>query len=139
MPRLSKQTAQKRSASRILEFLQQTGIDTSEINLPTETDEEQLLEAQAVVNYFVQRKEHGNRDVPGWIYETCKVCGDTFVYAYHYEGIKSCSIECMANQLRDIGIEWHYGRPQHLRWGSNFPAIVSAQALRQIEEVLEEA
>lgn len=133
MPKLKQKTAIKRSQSKILEWLQEQGEDTSGITVPLMTDEEQLLEAQAVSNYFEARK---NNVTKGWHYQDCKVCGETFVYSYHYEGIKTCSIECMAGQLREQGIEWTYGRDLYLRWGNTYPAVVPPPALEAINSLL---
>ena len=127
MPRLKKQTQIKRTQAKILEFLQSQGLDTSGIKEPLLTDEEQLLEAQSVLNYFENNKE-------GFYYEKCRGCGMKFAYSYHYKGIKSCSIECMAAQLRKIGIQWHYGRDLHDRWDRYYPAIVPGVVLELTEE-----
>lgn len=127
MPKLKKQTQIKRTQNKILEFLQAQGVDTSEVSEPLMTDEEQLLEAQAVLNYFERNKE-------GFKYETCRGCGQKFAYSYHYDGIKSCSIECMAAQLRKIGINWQYGRPLHLRWDRFYPAVVPSPVIALEDE-----
>lgn len=124
MPRLKKETERKRTQSKILEWAAKQGIDTSEIKTPLMTDEEQLLEAQAVLNYFERNGE-------GFHYETCSnpACGMKFAYSYHYNGIKTCSIECMADNLRRVGINWHYGRDLNQRWDRYYPAIVPGVAL----------
>lgn len=127
MPRLKKETQIKRVQSSILEFLEKQGHDTEKIELPLMTDEEQLYEAQAVLNYFESNGENFH-------YETCSSCGMQFVYAYSYNGIKTCSIECMRDNLRRIGLDWHYGRSLKMRWGRYYPAVVPGYALAAIQD-----
>lgn len=95
-----------------------------EEKLPS-TLEERLMEAQSVVNFFYHRSE--------FKIIKCKICKQEFAYKYHYNGITMCSIECMRECLREIGLDWTIDRPLELRWGPYAPAVVPAVAYSLIQ------
>src|SRR5678816_4767811 len=74
-----------------------------------ETDEELILEAQAVLTYY---RERGTT----FITEICRSCKLKFAYSYSYTGVKYCSIECIHQALQKIGLSWTMGRELSLRY-----------------------
>lgn len=87
-----------------------------------ESELEVLIEAQSVI-YFIETKGRGFKK------ETCKTCLREFVFSYHYDGIKQCSIECMSKALEILGLTWTPNKPLEQRWGRIIPAIVPAKVL----------
>ncbi len=92
------------------------------IDVPIETIEDQVREAQAVIGYFEARGED-------FYEQKCKRCGRTFAYKWRYRGVAYCSVQCMKDVLADIGIEWNPMKLPHERWGRTIPAIVPPEAL----------
>jgi hypothetical protein len=110
------------------------------------TEEEAILEAQSVLNYYHWRKrlvrEKGETDRVWearqrvWQYKECKGCHETFAYSYHYDGVAYCSLDCLNVALKEIGLSVTYGQPLMKRWGLAYPGIVPSSALRTVESVL---
>lgn len=140
MPRLKSDTAKKRAFEKVQEFLKKQGVKEAEtMEMPLMTHEEEMYEAQAVLNYFSLRiKPRSGGDLKGWTYRRCAGCGEEFVYSYAYEGIKSCSIKCMADQLEAIGLKWTPGRDLRLRWDRAYPAIVPSNVFAMMKPESEE-
>lgn len=92
------------------------------IDVPIETIEDQVREAQAVIGYFQTRGED-------YYEKTCKKCGRLFAYKWRYDGVAYCSVTCMKDVLAEIGIEWNPMKMPHERWGRTIPAIVPPEAL----------
>lgn len=104
----------------ILERLEkQTGI---KIELPPETAQDRMLEAQSVLNYFTVNDGK-------WKTIKCATCGLMFSYRWNVDGIKQCSVECMAEALKKIGLEWNPGREPSKRWGQTVPAVLPPSVL----------
>lgn len=102
------------------------------IDVPIETIEDQVREAQAVIGYFQTRGED--------FYEkTCKNCSRLFAYRWRYEGVAYCSIQCMKEVLAEIGIEWNPMKMPHERWGKTIPAVVSPEALEILKSIAPES
>lgn len=107
------------------------------------TEEEQVLEAQSVLNFYEWRRtlirQKGESDriwearQRVWKYKICTGCDARFAYSYHYDGVKYCSLDCLKKELRAIGLELSVGRPLNLRWGHRYPGIVPSSALLAIE------
>jgi len=90
--------------------------------------ETSVFQAQAVLNYF---SALGN----GFYHRPCKICDRIFAYSYSYPGIKTCSVECMKEDLARIGIEWDPEKPLRERWNRIMPAIVPPEALELLQKV----
>ena len=110
------------------------------------TEEEAMLEAQSVESYYHWRKhlvrEKGESDRAWearqriWQYKTCSECKNRFAYAYHYDGVKYCSLDCMVSGLKKLGIQFHPGRPMQKRYGYQKPSVVPSAALEAVESLL---
>lgn len=122
------------------ELKQSYGIDT------LYSQEEQIYEAQAVLNFFRYRitplMEKGETEQKfdarynEWRFKKCEGCGEEFAYAYHYDGVKYCSLDCLEKALAEVGIKLTRNRPLELRWGRTaYPAIVSSSALKTLRSL----
>lgn len=96
------------------------------IQAPLEDQEALMWQAQSVLNYFKSRGQ-GFKERP------CKWCGCVFAYAYSFEGVGYCSIQCASRALQEIGIQWQPGKPLSERWGQYVPAVVPSQVLEILE------
>lgn len=110
------------------------------------TEEEAILEAQSVLNFYEWRKrlvrEKGETDriwearQRVWTYKECAGCKEPFAYSYHYDGVKYCSLDCLQAGLKEIGLKVTYGQPLMKRWGLRYPGIVPSSALKCVESAL---
>lgn len=111
------------------------------------TEEEQLYEAQSVLNYFQWRKRLvRERNEPDriwearlrvWQYKQCEGCKEKFAYSLHYDGVKFCSLDCLRAALKEDGIEFNPYRPLFKRYGFHQrPGIVPSSALKSVEFAL---
>lgn len=114
--------------------------------------EEQVYESQAVYNYFTSRVQprQGPKEKDAdfekryneWRFRTCEECNQEFAYAYSYEGVKFCSLDCLDAALRKIGLKVTRGRDVKRRWNPLYhPAIVPSSAfaiLKSSEESADE-
>lgn len=111
------------------------------------TEEEQLYEAQSVLNYFQWRKrlirERNEPDriwearLKVWQYKICDGCKEKFAYSLHYDGVKFCSLDCLRAALKEQGIEFNPYRPLFKRYGFHQrPGIVPSSALKSLEYAL---
>lgn len=111
--------------------------------------DESVMEAQSVINFFytrvqprepkqrtgetklafAQRQVDYHKAYDEWRIRLCGGCKQPFAYAYHYEGVKFCSLDCLDGELRKIGLSVSYGRELSMRWGSHAPAIVPPSVL----------
>jgi hypothetical protein len=132
--------------AKIAQFLNKDVEEVKEIKA-VYTEEEAILEAQSVSNYFHWRKrlqkgpketdEQFARRQKMWQYKDCKECDGRFAYSYHYDGVKFCSLDCLKSNLAKMGITYHPNRPPEQRWGFTRPGIVPSSALAAIESALE--
>lgn len=118
------------------------------------TYEEKVLQRQSIINYFrtvysakepVQKtgetkaefakrltEYHNARNE--WRRRICEGCGFEFIYAFNYEGVKFCTLECMDAELRKIGVEVTPQKGGPARWGPiKHPAVVPATAVKALE------
>lgn len=128
---LSKETKQKRAldlASEMLKMFGKTPEAIEEaVQLPLESQDDLMREAQSVLNYFEARGD-------GFKQIICKQCGELFAYSWNVDGVKYCSIPCMDKALKAIGLKWTPGRDVRERWGSYVPAVVPPRALQAMQE-----
>jgi hypothetical protein len=110
------------------------------------TSEHAYYEGQAVLNFFKARiqprLEKGEKEVDfdkryrEWRIRKCEECSEEFAYAFTYDGVKFCSLECLDLALHRIGMEVTPGRPLHLRWGEYFaPAVVPPSAFATLKRL----
>lgn len=83
---------------------------------------------------YVARCAEYERAFNEWRFRECKGCKETFAYAYHYEGVSYCSLECLDAELRKIGVAVTPGKDPATRWGNQHPAVVNSETLRVLEE-----
>lgn len=105
--------------------------------------EDYAYEMQSVLNFFeariqprIEAKETPvafDKRYREWRVKICKGCGEEFAYAYHYDGVGSCSLECLEKALNAIGIKFSRHHDLRRRWGQMHPAIVPATALAALK------
>lgn len=96
-----------------------------DIVLPDETLSSQMAEAQAVVSYV---QDSG----VDWREKVCSSCHKPFRFKWDREAIGYCSVPCMAEAARAIGLTWDPTRPPESRWGKTIPLVVSGHALEAL-------
>lgn len=117
--------------------------------------EERVFQKQAIINFFTnyiapekpvsrqgeskvafsKRLAEYERKRAEWRIRTCKGCKLEFAYAYSYDGVAYCSLECLDEALRKIGLELTVGRDLKKRWGLHHPAIVPASAFETLRNL----
>lgn len=111
--------------------------------------EQLAYEAQAVYNFFTARIQPALTKATGeteaaftarqdkayqeWRFKVCEGCNERFAYAYHYDGVKFCSLECLETALGRVGIQFSRHKDLRRRWGVRYPAIVPSSALQALE------
>lgn len=124
MARLSKEEQIEKALAAASAFMGR------EIELPVETKDDLIREAQSVINYFECKGE-------GFTEKICKTCKLQFKYSHPTGGISYCSIDCARVALKEIGLDWDPSRPIHLRWGRFVPAVIPPKALILVDDILE--
>ena len=120
------------------------------------TYEEKVLQRQSIINYFrtvyaakepVQKTGESKAEFAKrytewqnarneWKRRRCEGCGLDFVYAFNYEGVKFCTLECMDAELRKIGVDVTPQKGGPARWGPlKHPAVVPASAVKALEDL----
>lgn len=135
----------KRDENLLAKIAAQLGKNLEEIKeaaQPLYTAEATILEAQSAFNFYEARvrPEQGMKETKTdfekryreWQFKLCRRCDREFAYAYHYEGVAFCSLECVDAALQEIGMILTRGRDVRLRWGQKHPAIVGPDALTTI-------
>jgi hypothetical protein len=146
----------KRQENLLAKIAAQLQMDVEEIKdkaAPLYTTEARTLQAQAVLNFFsvrvklerqmvtVNGKKRPETDAEfearyrEWNFKTCKHCKLEFAYAYTYDGVAYCSLECVDASLAEIGLQVTRNRDPKMRWGNFHPAIVSASSLAELRDV----
>jgi len=120
------ETKQAKALALAASFL---GKDVNEIEIPIETTEDKLSEAEAVLRWHQTRGE-------GFKQKECKNCGLVFAYSWNRDAISICSVHCAAVQLKKIGIDWNPHKTARDRWGKTAPLVVPPEALSVLQEVL---
>lgn len=127
---LTLKTKQQRALKAAAEVL---GVSVEELPVPiiVETEQSKIAEAHAVTTFI----ETQGKDFK---YKTCEICKKKFTYKWHTDGIKCCSVRCMATKLENMGLQWDPNRDPKRRWGLVVPLIVPAFALENIQSLLDE-
>lgn len=142
--------AQQRKFEEALKGIaERRGVSTEDIKEDAGFDtlystEGAVYEAMAVFNFFKSRIEPRleNKEDPKafdrryreWRFRRCDGCSEEFAYAYHYEGVKFCSLDCLEKSLAEIGITFTRHRDLKRRWGPTaYPAIVPSSALKALK------
>lgn len=99
------------------------------IEVPTETTNDLIREAQAVINYFQSNSS-------GFKTKECKYCHHIFAYSWDVEGIAYCSVTCMKMALQAIGLTWNPTKRPSERWGRTVPAVVPPAALSILQDLV---
>lgn len=144
----------KRQENLMAKIAAALGKDVEEIKeaaAPLYTTEARILQGQAIYNFFKARikpekcmvtvngKTRQETDfefqarVNEWRFKTCAECDLTFAYAYSYDGVKFCSLECLDAALKKIGLQVTPNRDVKMRWGMSHPAIVPSSVLEELQ------
>lgn len=140
---------QNKLAKILAGFAKHNGGDVEELQaavLPLYTNETVAYQGQAILNFFASRiqprLENKESEVAfdaryrEWRIKKCKTCNEEFAYAWSYDGVANCSMECLEKSLHEIGIAMTRDRPLSLRYGIvSHPAIVSPSALESLKEL----
>lgn len=149
MPKIGKR--QENLLAKIAEALGKNVEEIKEKAAPLYSYEEEVYQRQAIINFFEARvqptrrmiKENGKSRqetdaefearYKEWNFKKCKHCTEIFAYAYTYDGVAYCSLECVDAELKKIGLELTRGRDTKRRWGNHHPAIVPPSALEALQ------
>lgn len=113
---------------------------------PLYSQESTMYIGQAILNFYQGRIKptmyKGETEVAfdaryrEWRIKNCKICGEEFAYAWSYDGVANCSMECLNNALREIGMSLTRDRDLTLRYGVySHPAIIPAPAFAALKEI----
>lgn len=135
--KLKSETVRQRAQNKALEWLKESGasldslqkVEEAPIEKPAETRDDKVREAQSVLHYFATRGA-------GFKQKVCKYCHQVFAYKWNTDSIGYCSIACMSESLKLIGIKWDPDKDQAERWGKFAPAVVPPRALEILEDLL---
>ena len=107
---------------------------------PLYSTESHMYNGQAIINFYkariqplVEKKETSaqfDKRFREWRIRICAECDEEFAYAFAYEGVKYCSLECLDKALNKIGLSVTRGRDLKVRYGSYHQAIVPPDALK---------
>jgi hypothetical protein len=136
----------KRQENLMAKIAAQLGKNVEEIKeaaAPLYTMEAKVYQRQAIYNYFTARvrpeKQPKETDAQfearqnEWKYKICENCKEKFAYAYSYDGVKFCSLECVDAALRKLGLQVTPNRDPKKRYGIAQPAVVPASVLATLE------
>jgi hypothetical protein len=136
----------KRQENMLAKIAAALGKDVQEIKeaaAPLYTTEARVYQEQAIYNFFTVRikPERRSKETDAefdarykeWRFKICEECDTRFAYAYSYDGVKFCSLECVDAALRKIGLQVTPNRDTKKRYGNQHPAIVPASALLALE------
>jgi hypothetical protein len=124
--------------------------EIKEVAAPLYTDEARVLIAQSVYNFFTARVRPERKVKESdsafearyreWNFKICRHCQGEFAYAYAYDGVAFCSLECVEADLREkTGLDLTKGREPKMRWGIRHPAIVPAPVLTELRSSFSES
>ena len=148
----SQSTREQKKYEKLLAGIAQlTGQDLEKVKEDAGFDnlyskEESFYEGQAVYNFYKARiqprLEKGelpkdfDKRYREWRIKKCDNCQEEFAYAFNYEGVKFCSLDCLEYALQKIGLKFTRGRDLKKRWGMFFhPAIVPSSAFEALKQL----
>lgn len=110
------------------------------------SDEDAAYELQSVLNFYKARIEPfiGAKELvkdfderyAEWRFKICNGCGERFAYAYLYDDVGCCSLDCLEAALLKIGIIYSRHKDIKRRWGHEaHPAIVPSIALQSLQNL----
>jgi hypothetical protein len=134
------------------QFSQVNGTPLQELQKKVETslysDEELMYEAQSVLNFYEARirpylekgekPENFDKRYREWRIRVCKACGEEFAYAWTFDGVSCCSLECQETELAKIGLRFSWHKNFKRRYGYTFPAIVPSSALATLRTAFQD-
>jgi hypothetical protein len=141
---------QQNQLNKLLESLakvNKTNVDElKEAVLPLYSQENLLYNGTAVYNFFQfrikpylekgEKPEQFDSRYREWKFKICAQCLGEFAYAWHYDGVKFCCLECLDNSLQDVGLKVTRGRDLRLRYGTtSAPAIVDSSTLTELKNL----
>lgn len=145
-----KKTDQNKLAKILEGFAKHSGTTVTAEELqeqikPLYSQESTMYIGQAVLNFYTARIqpriEKGEKEPAfdaryrEWRIKKCKHCHEEFAYAWSYDGVSYCRMECLQAALNEIGITLTRDRDLTLRWGIySHPAIVPSDALAVLKE-----
>lgn len=117
---------------------------------PLYSNESAAYIGQSILNFYAARiqprLEKGEKEVAfdaryrEWRIRICATCGEEFAYAWNYDGVKNCSMECLEKALAAIGLTMTRDRDLSLRYSIySHPAIVPASAFGVLKETYAES
>ena len=129
-----------------------SGTDISTLQesvMPLYSPESAMYQGQSIINFFkariqprLEKGESGDAfdaRYREWRIKDCESCSAKFAYAFAYDGVKYCSLECLDDGLRKIGLAVTRDRELTRRWGNHYhPAIVPAHAFEALQELYSE-
>jgi hypothetical protein len=145
----------KRQENLLAKIAQHLGKDLEEVKeaaLPLYSYEEEVMERQSIINFFKARvrPERQRITVNGksrletdaefekryneWRFKECRNCNRMFAYAYSYDGVAFCSLDCLDEDLKKMGLELTRNRDVKKRWGLTRPAVVPAPVLELLQD-----
>lgn len=117
---------------------------------PLYSQESTMYIGQSILNFFAARiqprLEKGESEVKfdaryrEWRIKKCKTCDEEFAYAWSFDGVANCSMECLQKALQDIGLTLTRDRDLTLRYGPySHPAIIPSAAFAILKETYQES
>ncbi len=145
-----KKTDQNKFAKLMEAFAKANGTEVNHEEIqeqikPLYSPESTMYIGQAILNFFAARiqprleKSEAEAKFDAryreWRIKNCKTCGEEFAYAWSFDGVANCSMECLEKALHDIGLTLTRDRDLKLRYGPySHPAIVPAAALKELKD-----
>lgn len=145
-----KKTEQNKLAKILAGFAKHSGTEVNAEEIenqlkPLYSQESQMYIGQSILNFFAARiqprLEKGEKEFDfdrryrEWRIKHCKTCGEEFAYAWSYDGVSQCSMECLEKSLKDIGITMQRDRDLKLRYGCySHPAVIPSEAYAILKE-----
>jgi len=113
------------------------------------SEEDLAYETQSIINFYEARirpyiekgekPEDFDKRYREWRIKVCKNCGEEFAYAWSYDGVTHCSLNCQEEALAKIGVVFSRSHDLKKRYGYfSHPAIVPASALATLRTVFSE-
>jgi hypothetical protein len=143
---------QKKLDELMQQFSQVNGTPLEELQKQVESsrysNEELMYEAQSVLNFYEARirpyiekgeqPENFDKRYREWRIRTCRSCGEEFAYAWAFDGVTCCSLECVEAELAKIGLRFSWHKDFKRRYGFTSPAIVPSSAFATLRTAFQD-